>query len=115
MAIRGNQLPRSSGLTHTAGTPTTGLTTEVSRDVILRALRVAGPPHSEAKLMVIEDQQGIALTRWSVSIRSDVFATVEWIPLVVGRDLPNRLHRKFKVPKEWFYNELLIPDCNVIN
>jgi hypothetical protein len=33
----------------------------------------------------------------------------EYIPDVVSRRTVNRLYRRFRVPKAWFYDELSIP------
>jgi hypothetical protein len=76
----------------------------VARDIVLRALRAAGPPNTPRKVFVSE-QPG----SWFVTVSDGVTALLEYIPPEVGLRTVNQLSRRFKVPKEWFVEPLLIP------
>ena len=75
----------------------------VSRDVALRALRAAGPPHSPKKLSVT------LCEGWWVTVSDGEWHSHEYIPPELGRRVINRLIERFKVPKIWFYEPLHIP------
>ena len=76
---------------------------EVTRDDVLRALRAAKPPHV-AKIVHVAERDG-----WYVAISNDDFATVQYIPPNPSRRTINRLHLRFGIPREWFYEPLTVP------
>ena len=76
----------------------------VTRVIVLRALRAAGPPHSSKKLELLED-----VTSYWVTITDGEDIALENIPPEVGRLLVDRLVYKWDVPRHWFYNPLMIP------
>ena len=86
----------------------------VTRDVALRALRAAGPPESP-KALSLSVKEADPSMGWMVTIASDEFSTVEWVPPLVGRRLINRWSKRFMVPKIWFYEPLSIPGAGTIH
>jgi len=77
----------------------------VRREVVLRALRAAGPPHSPRKLTVTEDPTG-----WFVSISdNEGTSLMQYIPPDTCRAAVNHLIDRFAVPRIWFYDPLTIP------
>jgi hypothetical protein len=77
----------------------------VPREVVLKAARAAGPPHSPKKLIVLEDTEGYFVTisdgkKWTLK---------EFIPPEVARREINHLIARFKIPRIWFYEPLTIP------
>ena len=75
-----------------------------SRDVVIKALRAAGPPHSPHRLVV--SPKGFFTT---IATDDGKKLACEYLPEKVSRRTVNRLCRRCKVPKPWFYDVLLIP------
>lgn len=74
------------------------------RDTALRALKAAGPPHSSMKLYISEDGNWVTISDGKGP------AFLEYIPVSgLTRQTVNRLSRRYQIPRDWFYNSLLIP------
>ena len=80
----------------------------VAREIVLRALAAAGPPHSPSKLYLSIDNPN---EDWWVTISDGTKpGTPTYIPNTgLTRQSVNRLVRLYKIPKDWFYTPLLIP------
>jgi hypothetical protein len=78
--------------------------TGVRREIVLRALRSAGPPHSPKKLTIVE-QDG-----WWVTVSDNERWTLrEFLPPDVCKATVNHLCKRFMVPRIWFYETLSAP------
>jgi hypothetical protein len=76
----------------------------VPRDVVLRALEAAGPPHSPIKLYISVTGNWVTVSDGNKS------GSLEFVPPSgLIRRAVNRLNRKYKVPRDWFYDPLQIP------
>jgi hypothetical protein len=76
----------------------------VARELVLRALRAAGPPHSPKKLTVVEHDS------WFVAVSdNEEWTLLEYLPPETCRATINHLCERFKVPKIWFYDPLTVP------
>jgi hypothetical protein len=76
----------------------------IARDIVLRALRAAGPPHSQKKLTIIEENNW-----WVIVSDNEKWTLREFLPPEVCKTTVNHLCDRFKVPKVWFYEPLSAP------
>lgn len=79
----------------------------VSRDVALRALRAAGPPHTPYRLVVSDHPTNSNLT--IIANADGKHLACEYLPNVISRRTINRLCLRCGIPKVWFYESLSIP------
>ena len=77
----------------------------VAREVVLKALRAAGPPHTRFKLVIADSDSMLT----AISREDGQMLAVEFLPALVSMRTVNRLCRRLHLPKLWFSEPLSIP------